>query len=293
MKQLVILSGKGGTGKTTVTAALAPLVAQELSLVLVDADVDAANLELLLSARIREEHEFRGGKVALVDAGRCLGCGKCAEICRFEAVEVDGVAHVDALACEGCAACFYECPVQALSMQERVSGVWFLSETSFGPLFHARLFPGQENSGKLVYQVKLSARQLASRAGAALLLVDGPPGIGCPAIAALSGASLVLLVTEPSVAAIHDLRRALALARHLAVPAAVCLNKADLSPERASEIEDFSRAEGLPLVGRIPFDEGVVRALVAGLSPALAGGKAVAEAIGALWQGLRPLLLSA
>ena len=293
MKQLVMLSGKGGTGKTTVTAALAPLVAQELSLVLVDADVDAANLELLLAARIREEHEFRGGKVALVDAGRCLGCGKCAEVCRFEAVEVDGVAHVDTLACEGCAACFYECPVQALSMQERVSGVWFLSETDFGPLFHARLSPGQENSGKLVYQVKLSARQLASRAGAALLLVDGPPGIGCPAIAALSGASLVLLVTEPSVAAIHDLRRALALARHFGVPAAVCLNKTDLSPERASEIEDFCRAEGLPLVGRIPFDEGVVRALVAGLSPALAGGKAVVEAIGALWQGLRPLLLSA
>ncbi|MBC7223603.1 MAG: ATP-binding protein, partial [Anaerolineae bacterium] len=224
MKQLVILSGKGGTGKTTVAAALGHLASQELSLVLADADVDAANLELVLSPRKLEEHAFMGGQLATIDPQACTACGACADACRFDAVLPGEEAYrIDASACEGCAACFYQCPTGAIRMEEQQAGLWFRSETRFGPLFHAHLFAGQENSGKLVTLVKQQARLLALDEGRDLVLVDGPPGIGCPVIASLAGADLALLVVEPTVAGVHDLERALGTARHFGVPALVCL----------------------------------------------------------------------
>ncbi len=238
MKQLVILSGKGGTGKTSVAASLAHLGAQEVSIVMADADVDAANLELVLDPVRREEHEFSGGRRAAIDVERCVACGLCAEACRFDAV-VPGAGQpyrIDPLACEGCAACFYVCPAEAVDMVDAASGLWFRSDTRFGPLFHARLFAGQENSGKLVTLVKQQARQLALDTEAALLLVDGPPGIGCPVIASVAGADMALMVVEPTISGVHDLERVLATAGHFGVPAAVMVNKADLNPAQVEHI---------------------------------------------------------
>lgn len=265
MKQLVILSGKGGTGKTTVAAALGHLASQERSLVLADADVDAANLELVLGPQKQGEHVFLSGQRAVVDPQACTACGICAEVCRFDAVFPGEEAYrFDASACEGCASCSYRCPMGAIRMEEQRAGLWFRSDTRFGPLFHARLFAGQENSGKLVTLVKQQARLLALEEGRDLVLVDGPPGIGCPVIASLAGANLALLVTEPTVAGVHDLERALRTARHFGVPALICLNKADLNRDRSQEVEAFCQAEGIPLVGRVPFDPVVTEAMVRG-----------------------------
>jgi len=291
MKQWVVLSGKGGTGKTTVVAALAHLAAQERRLVLADADVDAANLELLLLPRTVETHDFFGAKVAAIDPDLCVACGACQEVCRFGALLAhNGTYRVDRTACEGCAACYYECPARAITMVQQPTGCWSHSETSLGPLFHARLFAGRENSGQLVTQVKQSARLLAARSGADLLLVDGPPGIGCPAIAAMAGADLALLVIEPSVSGLHDLERILATARHFQVPAAACLNKADVSTAQRAEVEAFCLAEGVPLVGAIPFDTVVTEALVHRQPVTAYRAGPVTSALQALWLELRTSL---
>jgi MinD superfamily P-loop ATPase len=289
MRQWVVLSGKGGTGKTTVTASLAQLAAaQGWRLVLADADVDASNLELLLSPQLVEEHEFIGDKVAQVDPGLCYGCGLCEAACRFQAVLLsDGKASIDKIACEGCAACYYECPTGAISMPDRISGEWYRSNTAAGPLFHAQLYAGQENSGKLVTQVRMSAAALAASSAADLLLVDGPPGIGCPAIAAVSGANLALLVTEPSVSGVHDLRRALGMVRHFGVQAVACINKADISQNRADEIAAICQAEGVPLLGAIPFDEAVIEATLRRLPLTAYSDGPAARALRELWGKLQ------
>ena len=265
MKQLVILSGKGGTGKTTVAAALAHLASQKMSIVLADADVDAANLELVLSPTQVEEHDFTGGQLAIIDPDLCTACGICAEVCRFEAViPGDEAYRVDNIACEGCASCFYQCPEEAIRMEEQTAGRWFRSDTRFGPLFHAHLFAGQENSGKLVTLVKQQGRLQALDSGADLLIVDGPPGIGCPVISASAGADLALLVVEPTVSGIHDLERILGTTDHFGVPALVCINKADLNQARADEIAGFCAERGIEVVGRLPFDQVVTEAMVQG-----------------------------
>jgi MinD superfamily P-loop ATPase len=220
VKQLVVLSGKGGTGKTTVAAALAHLASQETDIVLVDADVDAANLELVLSPELQEETAFFSSKVASIDPELCVGCGTCADVCRFDAVlvpESDDDSNqayaVDDVACEGCAVCYYQCPSEAINMEEPQDGLWFRSDTAFGPLLHAHLFAGQENSGKLVAEVRDRARRLASAGGQPFVIIDGPPGIGCPVIAAATGVNLVLVVVEPTVSGIHDLERILGAPR--------------------------------------------------------------------------------
>jgi len=282
MKQLVILSGKGGTGKTTVTAALAHLAAQEYHIVLADADVDAANLGLVLAPVTEETHDFTGGRVAVIDAEHCIACGRCAEVCRFDAVRPGDVYRIDPLACEGCAACIYECPAGAISMQPQRAGQWFVAATRYGPLYHAHLFAGQENSGKLVTLVKQMARLRAFDDEADLLLVDGPPGIGCPVIAALSGADLALIVTEPTVSGAHDLERALGLAAHFAIPAAVLLNKSDLSPAQAEAIAAYCAVQDIPLVGRLPYDPAVTAALVHG-KPVTTTSGPVADALRKAW----------
>jgi len=265
MKQLVILSGKGGTGKTSVAAALAHLASQEIPIVLADADVDAANLELVLAPTRLEEHVFMGGQIAIIDPDKCELCGICYDVCRFDAIiPGDDTYRVDPLACEGCNSCVTQCPEEAIHSEEQQAGLWFRSETRFGPLFHAHLFAAQENSGKLVTLVKQHGRLLALDQGRELLIVDGPPGIGCPVISASAGADLALLVVEPTVSGIHDLERALGTVTHFRVPALVCINKADLSPKHTAAIEAFCAGQGIEVVGELPFDTIVTEAMVHG-----------------------------
>ena len=303
VRQLVILSGKGGTGKTSLAAAFAHLAHDgppTLRAVLADADVDAANLELVLHPQLLEAHEFIGGSAAQIDPQVCGGCGICAQVCRFDAVlppagggQGDSSYRIDAVACEGCAACAYQCPSQAIRMQPQVAGQWFRSDTRYGPLFHAALRPAQENSGKLVTLVKQQARLLAMDDGYQAVMVDGPPGIGCPVISAASGADQAVLVAEPTVAGIHDLARALQTAAHFQVPAAVCVNKADVYPEGTERIEAYCRAEGIEMLGRIPFDATVTEAMVRG-EPVTAyrPGAAASRAITAIWQRVAAGLLA-
>jgi MinD superfamily P-loop ATPase len=292
MRQLVILSGKGGTGKTTVAAALAHLASQEISIVLVDADVDAANLELVLDPTKQEEHQFVGGQMAVIDPEKCTACGICAEVCRFDAlIPGDEAYQVDSLACEGCASCYYQCPEEAIRMEEQQDGQWFRSNTRFGPLFHAHLFAGQENSGKLVTVVKQQARSLAET-GAELLLVDGPPGIGCPVISACSGMDLALHVTEPTVSGVHDLERILGTTDHFGVPSLVVINKADLNPTRCKEISAFCAQRGVELLGHIPYDRVVTEAMVKGLPVTAYTGGPVTEAVRDVWVRIKHRLLA-
>jgi len=294
MKQLVILSGKGGTGKTTVAAALAHLASQELPLVLVDADVDAANLELLLDPTQREAQDFAGGKQAVIDPQRCTACGTCYEVCRFEAIiPGDEVYQVAPVGCEGCAACFYNCPAEAVRMEEQRDGRWFRSDTRFGPLFHAHLFAGRENSGKLVTLVKQQGRLLAQETGAALLLVDGPPGIGCPVISACAGADLALHVVEPTVSGVHDLERIMATTDHFGVPSLVAVNKADLNPRRTDGIAAFCRERGVVLVGCIPYDTIVTEAMVHGQPVTVYSDGSVAAELRGMWQQVHQRLATA
>jgi MinD superfamily P-loop ATPase len=272
MKQFVILSGKGGTGKTTVAAALGHLASQEASIVLADADVDAANLELVLSPQIQEEGEFIGGGVAVIDPELCTACGICHDVCRFEAIlPGDEVYAVDDLGCEGCGACVYACPMEAIEMREQLDGKWFRSQ----------------NSGKLVTLIKNKARDMALERGADYLLVDGPPGIGCPVIAAISGMDLTLLVTEPTVSGAHDLERIVGVAQHFGVPAAVCINKYDLNPAKTEEIAAWCAAQGVPILGRIPFDHEVTRAMVQGKPITEHSDGAVAEELRRVWAWLK------
>lgn len=265
MKQVVILSGKGGTGKTSLTAALAHLAHDghvSMKLVLADADVDAANLELLLAPDLIDEHEFTGGQVAIIDPDLCQGCGICQQVCRFEAIKFDDLIHeIDPLLCEGCAACHYQCPEAAIRMEQQIAGKWFHSGTRFGPLFHAALRPAQENSGKLVTMVRQQARLMALDGGYQAVLVDGPPGIGCPVISAVSGTDLALIVCEPTAAGIHDMQRALETTAHFNIQTMVCVNKFDLHLEGSEQIELYCQQESVPVLGRIPFDPLVTEAM--------------------------------
>jgi len=291
MKQLVILSGKGGTGKTTVAAALADLAAQEAPIVIADADVDAANLELVLAPTKLEAHDFAGGRVAIIDAQACTACGRCAEVCRFDAVIPDHQSYaIDRFACEGCASCFYQCPAEAIRMEEQCAGQWYRSQTRFGPLFHAHLLAGQENSGKLVILVKQQARLWALDIGARFLLVDGPPGIGCPVIAASTGADLALLVAEPTVSGVHDLQRMLGTTEHFSVPAVVLINKVDLSAKQAQEIEAFCGLRGIEVVGHIPFDTVVTEAMVHGQPVTAYTDGAVSKELQSVWRRMQSRL---
>jgi MinD superfamily P-loop ATPase len=287
LKQIVILSGKGGTGKTSVSAALAHLGAADHALILADADVDAANLELVLAPEQREAHEFWSGSVARIDLKACTACGRCAEVCRFAAIVNPGaegaLLAVDPVACEGCASCFYQCPAEAIQMVEQQAGLWFRSDTRFGPLFHAHLLAGRENSGKLVSQVKQQASLWALDHEADLMLVDGPPGIGCPVISASAGADLALLVVEPTLSGVHDLERVLATVQHFQVAAGVVINKADLNPRQADAIEAYCAQQCVPVAGRIPYDPIVTEAMVHGVPVSAYSDGAVTRALGQIW----------
>ncbi|MEW5763076.1 MAG: ATP-binding protein [Bacillota bacterium] len=282
MREIVVLSGKGGTGKTTLTGAFTGLGCDAA---LADADVDAANLHLILEPTVLESEPFSGSRRPVVDVEKCTRCGVCTELCRFEAIR-DGA--LDEIACEGCGVCYHACPAGAVKMEEVVSGQVYTCATRYGPFVYAELGVGQESSGKLVARVKERAREVAAREGKTYLVIDGPPGIGCPVIASLGGADLALVVTEPTPAGRHDLERILAVARHFGVRAAVCVNKADLHPRLAAGIEDYCRAQGVPFVGRIPFAREVVASVVA-RAPATGTG-AAAQAMRSVWQRTLALL---
>jgi MinD superfamily P-loop ATPase len=262
MKELVVISGKGGTGKTSVVAAMARLAGTSM---LADCDVDAADLHLVLAPELGEPHEFSGRSQAVIDASACIGCGLCVERCRFDALALDPP-RVDGIACEGCGLCVRICPVEALRMEPVVNGYWWLSGTEWGPLVHARLGVAEDNSGKLVTLVRNEARRVAEERGLDFMLVDGAPGIGCPVIASLSGASMVLIVTEPTVAGRHDLGRVLDLVRHFRLPFAVCINKYDLNLGQAHAVEAEAETAGALFVATVRYDRAVTDAMVAGKS---------------------------
>jgi len=268
MKQLVILSGKGGTGKTCLTAAFAHLASQSPladQVVLADADVDAANLELVLQPRLLEQEDFLGGQIAVIDRDSCISCGDCEAVCRFDAIyHTDGLYQIDPIACDGCAACVYQCPSGSISMQEQVAGTFCVSDTRYGPLYHASLYPGRENSGKLVTLVKQRARLRAMDEGRQLVLVDGPPGIGCPVISAASGADLALIVAEPTAAGVHDMKRILKTTEHFQLRSLVCINKSDIYLLGTKLIEAYCWDNDFEIAGKIPFDETVTEAMVHG-----------------------------
>lgn len=261
MRELVVLSGKGGTGKTTLAGSVGTYLD---SLVYADCDVDAPNLHLLLEHQTVDEEPYYGGKRPVVDPEVCTGCGLCTTLCRFEAIE-DG--KVNEQRCELCEFCFHACPEQAIHLEDALSGHLYVSDTPMGPFVHALLAPAQENSGKLVASVKKKAREIAEEKGYDYAVVDGPPGTGCPVIASISGAHMAVIVTEPTAAALHDLDRAIQLAGHFGVPVAVCLNKCDLDPEKAEEVEKYCADAKIPLVGRIPFSKEVVAAQLEGRAP--------------------------
>jgi MinD superfamily P-loop ATPase len=280
MKEVVILSGKGGTGKTTVVGSLAALAGRK---VLADCDVDAADLHLLLDPSERQKNEFWSGQVAHIDEGRCTQCGQCQEICRFDAIKDF---RVNPVSCEGCNFCSRICPEQAITMNESMSGHWFISDTRYGTLIHARLGIAQENSGKLVAVVRQQAKRTAENEQKDLVIIDGPPGIGCPVISSLSGTSLALLVTEPTLSGMHDLDRVLSVCLHFGTPAMVCINKYDLNEENTRQIENQCLSRGVEIAGRIPFDNVVTESIVQGVPIVEYSNGKVAVAIERMWRTL-------
>lgn len=287
MKELVIISGKGGTGKTSVTASFAVLAEKA---VLADCDVDAADLHLVLKPDVRERRDFRSGHEAVIREADCTGCGVCLDLCRFDAVrqhdtEAGTRCIIDPVACEGCGLCVRFCPEQAIDFPERLCGEWMVSDTRCGPMVHARLGTAAENSGKLVATVRQEARRIAEEQGGKLVIVDGPPGIGCPVIASLSGAAQVLVVTEPTVSGEHDLARVLKLAAHFGIPAAICVNKWDLNPEMTERIEKQAQTLGATVAGRIRYDRAVTQAQIQERAVVEIDAPC-GEDIRALWAGL-------
>jgi len=289
LKEIVVISGKGGTGKTSVLASFAALAKRA---VLADCDVDAADLHLVLSPEVKRREMFQSGREAVIRRDDCTGCGTCRTLCRFEAVTTDGsdagaVKYaIDPVACEGCGVCVEFCPVKAIAFPERTCGEWFVSETRFGPMVHARLGVAAENSGKLVSTVRREARRIAEERGSAWILVDGPPGIGCPVIASVTGATLVLAVTEPTLSGEHDLDRVLSLARHFAIPVAVCVNKWDINPEMTERIEHKAADIGAAISGRIPYDRSVTDAQVNRKTVVEFGDVPAAKSIRQIWENV-------
>jgi MinD superfamily P-loop ATPase len=287
MIELVVASGKGGTGKTSILASLAVLANR---VVVADCDVDAADLHLLLEPVIGQRTPFFAGHEATVIPGACTGCGLCVEPCRAGAIRlIDGRAKIDPFMCEGCGLCWQLCADQAIEFKPRFNGEWYVSDTRVGPMVHARLEPGAESSGKLVTLVRNDARRLAAERGIGIVLVDGPPGVGCPVIATMGGASRLLAVAEPTPSGVHDLGRLLELADHFQVPSAIAINKWDLNPELTAAIEGLGERRHTPVVGRIPYDLAVTTAQVAGRTAVEVGG-AGADAIIGLFESLRPML---
>ena len=257
MKELIVISGKGGTGKTSLMAAFASLAKNK---VLCDADVDAADLHLIMDPEVRKRHDFQSGHTAVIDQDKCTDCGVCLDLCRWDAISNDF--EVNPIECEGCGVCVHFCPEKAIDFPENTCGEWYISDTRLGPMVHARLGIAEENSGKLVTLVRQEARKLGEERDLELILSDGPPGVGCPVIASIGGVSAVLIVTEPTVSGQHDMVRVAQLADHFRVPAMICVNKFDLNLELTRDIENFAKEKGLSCLGRIPFDPIFTKAML-------------------------------
>jgi len=284
-----VISGKGGTGKTSITAAFAALAE---SAVLADCDVDAADLHLVLNPKIRHQFDFSGGKLAAIDPHKCIRCGKCAAMCRFDAIRLNGQGNdsvaktytVDPIACEGCKVCVEFCPVNAISFEPAVNGKWFVSDTRFGPMVHARLGIAQENSGKLVTLIRREAKKIAEEQNKKLLIVDGSPGIGCPVIASITGADVVVIVTEPTLSGLHDLERVAQLTKNFGIKTLICINKADINLHMSKHIAEHAEKQCLKVIGQIPYDDAFTKAQIMRATVIEYAGGDIAEKIKALWQ---------
>lgn len=291
MKELVVISGKGGTGKTSIVASFAALAE---GAVLADCDVDAADLHLLLQPDIKQSHDFSGGKLASVITEKCIGCGRCEEVCNFDAAIFNGPANdvveitytIDSIACEGCGVCVHFCPVDAIEFKDAINGKWFVSDTRFGPMLHAKLGIAEENSGKLVSLIRKEAKRIAAEQSKDLIIVDGSPGIGCPVIASIAGADLVLAVAEPTIAAQHDLDRVAELTEHFKIPTVVCINKYDINVKIAKAIEKESLERNLKVVGKIAYDIAVTKAQIAAKSIVEYSNNGLKEQIVSLWESV-------
>jgi MinD superfamily P-loop ATPase len=296
MKELIVISGKGGTGKTSITAALAALAQNA---VVADCDVDAADLHLLLNPRIEKTSDFSGGKKARIITDKCIGCGRCQEVCNFEAPKFKGPANsvvdktytIDPIACEGCSVCVQFCPAKAIEFESVINGQWFVSDTRFGPMVHAKLGIAEENSGKLVTLIRKEAKRIAQEQGKQFVIVDGSPGIGCPVIASITGADLALIVTEPTMSAQHDLNRIAELAGHFNIPVGVCINKYDINTELAETIERDAKAKNLCVVGRIPYDIQVTKAQIEAKTIVEHCSSGIRKNLESIWQSILDILL--
>ena len=285
MKQITIISGKGGTGKTTLVASFAALAE---NIVIVDCDVDAPDLHLLLHPEIMKREEFKGLKVAVMDKTKCIECGRCEEACRFNAIsDTESGYAVNPTRCEGCGVCVFVCEQEAIRLKERVSGYAFISKTKYGTMAHAQLNIAEEASGKLVTVVRNNAQRVAEEEGSELILIDGSPGIGCPVIASLTGVDLALVITEPTMSGLHDLERILDVTRHFGIASIVCINKYDINEENSRRITEFCRQRGVKIVRNIPYDPVVTEAMVAGMPVVDFSVGAVSDAIKEIWASIR------
>ena len=287
MKELVVISGKGGTGKTSLMAAFASLAENK---VLCDADVDAADLHLLMNPDIIERHDFQGGSTAIINPNKCTQCGLCRDLCRWDAISE--AFKVDPLECEGCGVCVDFCPEEAIDFPAKTCGEWYISNTRFGPMVHARLGIAEENSGKLVTIVRQETKKLAEKNKLNLLITDGPPGVGCPVIASVGGASAVLIVAEPTVSGLHDMERVAQLAAHFKVPVMVCVNKFDLNVDQTEAIEKLAKENNMTIVGRVPFDPVFTESMLQGQTVLEYNGNSnIRNNIGEIWQNIKNQLV--
>ncbi len=286
MKELVVVSGKGGTGKTSIIASFARLAEKA---VFADCDVDASNLYLVMRPKVVRSEEFKAGAVAKIDRDACTGCGDCVELCRFDAIinetgrAGEALYTIDKIACEGCGVCAHFCPEKAIELEDTVSGEWFVSDTREGPMVHARLGIAEENSGKLVTLIRKEARRIAEERELSLILSDGSPGIGCPVIASITGADIALLVAEPTLSGMHDVDRVAELASGFGVQSLLCVNKWDLNPEMTESIESAARDRGVLCVGRVPYDPEITRSQIEEKSIIEIPDALAAQAVRALW----------
>ncbi len=281
MKELTIISGKGGTGKTSIVASFSALCENKI---IVDADVDAANLHLVLNPHIRQETEFKGGNFASINPDLCVECGECIERCQFGAISDDFV--VDSIECEGCGVCVHFCPEKAIDFPQRVCGRWYISETRMGTMVHAKLGIAEENSGLLVSILRKEAKDLAEKENSHLIIVDGPPGTGCPVISSVTGADAVLIITEPTLSGLHDMERVKSLADFLKVKTFLCINKADLNPEISGRLKEFANNNNMVFTGEIPYDKDFTSAMVQGKTLVEFSDGPCSKAIKRVWESL-------